>query len=226
MPQGVIGSKARLFREGALCSATDYQFNLFNTSSQTATSTRDCGPGFYNSHGFVAVWPSGGNMSEYVTFPSDPLQYPAPAALAAPRADGDAARAQGTNPDGESYGTGEAAQADAELPDLVSAIGTDGELGYVRSDDLVGSVVDAAATPAPRTIPLLSQTGDPRSVSILIVASGLGASAAEARVRFSLKETVWLNTGAITRSRMTRVKYLKVCPRVDTYRSSPTVMGR
>jgi hypothetical protein len=161
VPQGVIGSKARLFREGALCSATDYQFNLFNTSSQTATSTRDCGPGFYNSHGFVAVWPSGGNMSEYVTFPSDPLQYPAPAALAAPRADGDAARAQGTNPDGESYGTGEAAQADAELPDLVSAIGTDGELGYVRSDDLVGSVVDAAATPAPRTIPLLSQTGDP-----------------------------------------------------------------
>ncbi len=52
---GIMGAKARLFREGALCSATDYRFNALISNSQVASTQRDCGAGFYNSHGFVAV---------------------------------------------------------------------------------------------------------------------------------------------------------------------------
>lgn len=146
--QGTMGSKARLFREGALCGATDYQFNAFFTNSQNAQVTKDCGPGWYNSHGYVAVFTPTGTQ-EFVTFPSDPLEYAGPAAATS----GDA-RAAGTV-SGKTYGSAETAGSSESLPDLVSAIATNGTLGYVESDELTS---DRRAA-GPRTVPVRSLDG-------------------------------------------------------------------
>ncbi|MBY6676256.1 hypothetical protein HQ308_16030 [Rhodococcus sp. BP-241] len=156
---GTMGAKARLFREGALCSATDYRFNAFITNAQNAATTRDCGAGFYNSHGFVAVLnPTNGALSETVTFPTDPLQYP-PAASA--RQQNSAPEGEsGVNGDGVSYGEALGVQDDADLPELISAIGTDGQAGYIRSSDLTAGAADPAAEPAVRTVPLLTRDGE------------------------------------------------------------------
>ncbi|MDR6910953.1 hypothetical protein J2W54_002906 [Rhodococcus fascians] len=152
--QGTIGSKARLFREGALCSATDYQFNAFLSSSQNATVQRDCGPGFYNSHGFVATFPPGGSLTEYVTFPSDPLQYaPASARSAAPAAQTES----GVNTSGQTYGSALNAESDADLPELVSAVGTNGVDGYIRSSDLTDPTPDDAGS---RSVPVYDISGE------------------------------------------------------------------
>lgn len=132
-PAGTMGAMARLFREGALCSATDYLYNAAPNSSQNVATSRDCGAGWYNSHGFVAVW-NGTSYSQYVTFPSSALQYPAPAA--APLTAPDAPSVDipsGTNSEGQSFGSGAEVTNDADLPDLVSAIGVNGIEGYVRS---------------------------------------------------------------------------------------------
>jgi hypothetical protein len=156
---GIMGSKARLFREGALCSATDYRFNAFITNSQNASTQRDCGAGFYNSHGFVGVYNQTNNaVSEYVTFPTDPLQYPAPSASARQSQTAPEVGESGVNAKGESYGDGLNAQTDAELPDLVSAIGTDLQPGFIRATDL--AVAPSVDAPATRTVPLLSVDGE------------------------------------------------------------------
>lgn len=148
--QGTMAAKARLFQEGALCAATDYQFNLFFTNSQNVTVQKDCGPGFYNSHGFVGVQPPGAAFGEYITFPSDPLQYP-PAAAAARQAP----PASGTNADGLTYGSAADITDESQLPDLVSAIGANGETGYIAGDELS---TDEAQTSS-RSVPLVAEDG-------------------------------------------------------------------
>lgn len=112
--------------------------------------TKDCGPGWYNSHGFVAVFTPTG-VQEFVTFPSDPLEYapPAPAATS-----GDA-RESGTV-GGKTYGSAETADSSDSLPDLVSAIATNGTLGYVESDELIS---DRPAN-GPRTVPVRTLDGE------------------------------------------------------------------
>ena len=158
VPQGTMGSKARLFREGALCSATDYRFNAFITNSQNASTTRDCGAGFYNSHGFVAVLnPSNGAINEYVTFPTDPLQYTTGTTLQ--RQGAVPAGETGVNSKGESYGDAVNVQSDAELPNLVSAIGSDLQSGYIRSSDLTAAPL-SGAEPSARSIPLVNREGE------------------------------------------------------------------
>ena len=157
VPQGTIGAKARLFREGALCGATDYQFNLFISNQQNAAVTKDCGPGFYNSHGFVAVYPAGGTMSEYVTFPSDPLQYPATGVAAAAAVD----TTPGVNGSGQRYGSAADITDDANLPDLVLAIGRNGETGYIAATDLRTPQPDPNAAVVAREVELLDREGKP-----------------------------------------------------------------
>uniref|UniRef100_UPI003F494CD2 hypothetical protein n=1 Tax=Nocardia suismassiliense TaxID=2077092 RepID=UPI003F494CD2 len=154
---GTMGAKARLFREGALCSATDYRFNAFLTNSQNTARTRDCGAGWYNSHGFVAVLGSDGTINEYVTFPTDPLQYPASAPAApAPAAAGES----GVNSRGQTYGEAVNIDNDNELPDLVAAIGTDLQQGYVRASDLRADTAARADARGRRVVPLLSVEGE------------------------------------------------------------------
>ncbi|WP_328811714.1 hypothetical protein [Rhodococcus sp. NBC_00294] len=156
VPSAFIGVRSRLFSSGALCVIKPYKYNSSPASSVNDPTTGDCGPGFYNSHGFVRAF-NGTTYQEFVTFPSDPLEFTAPAA-------------RGTNEQGESYGSGEDAKVDAELPDLVLAYGTDGQLGYVRAADIAEPQLDKSQIEAldevngsfvqeTRVVPLLASDG-------------------------------------------------------------------
>ena len=82
---GTIGARARLFKSGALCQAVDYEYNFYSATEWAVRTTNTCGSGSYNSHGFVAVWnASTSTYGEYLTFPSNPLNWTAPAARSAP----------------------------------------------------------------------------------------------------------------------------------------------
>ncbi|MFJ2667719.1 hypothetical protein ACIO14_25590 [Nocardia fluminea] len=155
---GTMGAKARLFREGALCSATDYRFNAFLTNSQNTATTRDCGAGWYNSHGFVAVLGSNGAINEYVTFPTDPLQYP-PGTAAEPSAAAFADES-GANSRGQTYGGAAEINNDSELPDLVAAFGSNLQQGYVKASDLRADPSNAEQSPSIRVVPLMSREGE------------------------------------------------------------------
>lgn len=72
----------------------------------------------------------------------------------------------GTNSAGQTYGSGASAATDADLPDLVAAIGDDGTtVGFVRSADLAETpAANPAAASAPsagaeRSIPLFNEDG-------------------------------------------------------------------
>lgn len=80
VPAGEVGTRPRLFKSGVLCEAKDYTYNLGPVTKYTAgTSGKDCGSGSYNSHGFVSVWSTTNGYREYVTFPTNPLNWTAPA---------------------------------------------------------------------------------------------------------------------------------------------------
>ncbi|OZD60819.1 hypothetical protein CH263_20225 [Rhodococcus sp. 06-1059B-a] len=137
---GDIGVRARLFKSGALCEAIDYQYNFFSSPELTAGTSRDCGTGSYNSHGFTAVWNGTNAYSERLTFPSNPLNWTSPAASQARSAQAEPAIEEGTNANGQTYGRGDQVSEDSELPDLIAAIGTDGTVGYIEKSDLAGPV--------------------------------------------------------------------------------------
>lgn len=131
---GDMGVRARLFKSGALCEAIDYQYNLYTAPELTAGTTRQCGTGSYNSHGFVAVWNGKNAYRTYVTFPSNPLNYTVPAARSAtPDTSGEVE--SGTNETGQTYGSGD---TDGDLPELVAVIANNGEIGYIPAAELEG----------------------------------------------------------------------------------------
>ena len=142
---GDIGVRARLFKSGALCEAINYQYNFDPTPQLSLGTTATCGSGSYNSHGFVAVWNGTNSYTEYVTFPSNPLNYTAPAARSAPA---NIEVKSGTNARGQSFGSGETSDPKAQLPDLIAAIGTNGTVGYIRSAELGGPAANPAAVSA------------------------------------------------------------------------------
>jgi hypothetical protein len=171
---GKLGVRPRLFKSGALCEAVDYSYNYFAETAWSQRTTATCGSGSYNSHGFVAVWnDSKAAYDEFVTFPSNPLNWTAPTARTAKTQAvvTDADRQSGVNAAGETFGS--AATDTAAAPDLVLAIGTNGEVGYVRSTQLdQGPANDpntaATATPTTRSIPLLQSDGQTEIGSFLV----------------------------------------------------------
>lgn len=154
-----IGARARLFKSGALCQATNYVFNEEPNTQVIAATSGHCGNGSYNSHGFVEAW-NGTAYTEIFTFPTNPLNYTAPAARTVEPAT--SAKQSGQNRQGKSYGTAEGVRDDAKLPDLVSAYATNGKLGYVYSDALSKKpTTRAAARNAQQqwTVPVYEQDG-------------------------------------------------------------------
>ena len=149
-----IGVRPRLFKSGALCEAIDYEFNWYSSPSWTARTSATCGSGWYNSHGFVAVWnASTASFNEYVTFPSDPLQWTAPpAARSASTRDvavSDADRQKGQNSKGQTFGPANGGQEND--PALILTIGENGKVGYVKSSEL-NRKPSRGASKAPRSI--------------------------------------------------------------------------
>lgn len=167
VPSGEIGVRARLFSSGALCEATNYRYNSSPAAQFTHKTTNTCGAGWYNSHGYTAVWDGTSAYKEALTLPTNPLWWePATARSASPAPElTPESIPTGTNSDGQTYGSGASATTDADLPDLVAAIGDDGTtVGFVRSADLTEA---PAANPAEaskqssaeRTIPLFNEDG-------------------------------------------------------------------
>lgn len=140
---GTIGAQARLFKSGALCEATNYQYNTQYTPSHTVrTSGADCGTGWYNSHGFISVWDPGASANDYLTFPTDPLYFDLASGdseRSAPQSSIDSIVEAGVNAQGQSYGSAEGAEDASDIPDLVAVYMTDGEIGYVIHDDLLAA---------------------------------------------------------------------------------------
>ncbi|APE12751.1 hypothetical protein BO226_25775 (plasmid) [Rhodococcus sp. 2G] len=133
LPAYYFGVRSRLFLSGALCAINPAKYNTSPASSITDPTSGDCGPGWYNSHGFALAKDTNG-FQQLITFPTDPLYWetntPAPVEVS------ESERALRTNEQGQTIGSGEDAQSDAELPDLVLAYGTEGQLGYIRSADI------------------------------------------------------------------------------------------
>lgn len=140
---GTIGAQARLFKSGALCEATNYQYNTQYIPSHTVrTSGTDCGTGWYNSHGFISVWDPGAPADDYLTFPTDPLYFELPgggSARTAPSVDTEPVVQEGINGQGQSYGSAEGIEDASAIPDLIAVYTTDGTIGYVNHDDLAAA---------------------------------------------------------------------------------------
>lgn len=166
---GNVGILTRLFKSGVLCEAQGYFYITAPANTYTlSTSGADCGPGSYNSHGLQKFW-DGSKYVDAITFPSSPLDFPAPAGRAA-----EEAPAPFVNERGERGGSAEGIESDAELPDLIAAYGTNNEVGYVKKTDLVSGPVSkdqALALPTTtsgateghhepsRTVPLYGEDG-------------------------------------------------------------------
>ncbi|MGK9274422.1 hypothetical protein KXR83_25830 [Williamsia muralis] len=161
---GTIGVRPRLFKSGVLCEAIDYVYNTNAATQLVVGTTATCGSGSYNSHGFVAVWnPTNFTFDQSVTFPSNPLNWTAPAARNANTPE-TAAVTSGTNANGDSYGSAAKAESDADIPDLVQAYATNGKVGYIKSADLNGPTATSPAeavtlTSGPRTVNVYDKEG-------------------------------------------------------------------
>ena len=157
-PAGTLGAMARLFKQGALCAATDYFYNSAPNNTQTSAVSRDCGTGNYNSNGFVAVF-NGTDYNTYVTFPTNGINYtsPTPAATTQQQSSTTSTAA------GQTRGSAQGVAPGAKLPDLVEAISDAGQAGYVRGKDL--DITPAAAraasrsAAATRSIPVYGSSG-------------------------------------------------------------------
>ncbi|ASR03237.1 hypothetical protein GCWB2_12200 [Gordonia rubripertincta] len=130
--------RTRLFKSGVMCEVVDYVYNTTWTSSVESQSNTHCGTGSYNSHGFVKAFDDS-QFNEYVTFPSNPIKYTAPASTA--RLSAIAQSERGADPKstfsvgGRSYGP--ASQRDGvKSPDFVAVHSDTGRLGYVNSGSL------------------------------------------------------------------------------------------
>jgi hypothetical protein len=130
VPAYTMGVRSRLFKSGALCVINPVKYNATSTGSLTGPTSGDCGPGSYNSHGFVLV-DDGTDYQEFVTFPTNPLDWGGAAAAPA-----SAAQEIQQNSRGETFGSAESITDDADLPDLILSIGTNGQTGYIKSSDI------------------------------------------------------------------------------------------
>ncbi|MFD6517107.1 hypothetical protein [Rhodococcus sp. NPDC060176] len=161
---GGLGVRARLFKSGALCQAVDYRYNVKIAAEMQVGTTAVCGTGWYNSHGFVAAWNGTSSYKEFVTFPTDPLYFEVPASPSArAQAPESITIESGVNGSGQSFGSGEGVESDADLPDLVAAIGTNGEIGYIKKGELGGPASSPeqalASNTGGRTVSLYDQDG-------------------------------------------------------------------
>lgn len=131
---GTMGVRTRLFKSGVICEVVDYVYNMSWTSSVESQSTTDCGSGSYNSHGFVKVF-DGSQFKEYVTFPSNPINYTAPSARTSQIKDETVSTARSFTVDGQSFGPASQDRNSIDRdPDFVAVYADNGRFGYARAE--------------------------------------------------------------------------------------------
>lgn len=144
-----MGVRARLFKSGVMCEVVNYVYNTGRASSVETQSNTHCGSGSYNSHGFVKAF-DGSVFNEYVTFPSNPIDFTAPAepaartfAITESEQQEDVAATFTVN--GETYGPASQEEGVAD-PDNVAVYADSGAFGYVDAN-AVNSAESATTLP-------------------------------------------------------------------------------
>jgi len=135
---GYIGLYDRLFKGTAICATdTDFDYNTSdggNTVSMKTQTGGDCGSGNYKSYGRTAAY-NGNGYTIYDTYVSPYVYFNSPSARAL-NSEEDVITLPNEykiNKNGETYGSALGAEYGFE-PDLIEAYGTDGTIGYVRSE--------------------------------------------------------------------------------------------
>lgn len=147
VPSFRMGVQSRLFKSGVLCQITPWQYNPSSTARLENKTSGDCGTGSYNSHGFVQV-SDGVTWSNYVTFPTNPIDFTAPAAARSSQpAELETDLTTATNDNGETFGSAADAESPDAVPDLIASYGNDGTFGYVKADDVLAVENSASSVP-------------------------------------------------------------------------------
>ncbi|MDJ0363365.1 hypothetical protein [Rhodococcus sp. H29-C3] len=149
VPSFRMGVQSRLFKSGVLCQITPWQYNPNSTARLENKTSGNCGTGSYNSHGFVQV-SDGETWSNYVTFPTNPIDFTAPPAVGSRSAKGDSPTTDlsiATNDSGKTFGSAANANSPESVPDLIASYGADGTFGYVKADDVSAVEKTAASVP-------------------------------------------------------------------------------
>ncbi|KMZ43134.1 MULTISPECIES: hypothetical protein [Bacillales] len=164
VPIGYMGGQAFLYDDnGTLKTASSMEYNDSKVAGWIGYSPRIITPGryyaqsraeFYNGNGYTKVTGYKSPKQELIgsSFAKETETSPIIEALLS-RDEYD------VNDNGETYGSGLSEESVGEFPDLISAVGTNGEEGYVRAEDL---------TPKVKTIQeALEQNHDKGNVQII-----------------------------------------------------------
>lgn len=132
VPGGYMGAQARLYdaTNGALAKCNDMYFPNSSTYQLTDRCTLES-KGTYYSQGLVGIYDDG----DYHIWATEPTTYGS-VRYSANSLDNISDK-YSVNNEGETYGTGLAYNEYNEFPDLISAEGVNGVVGYVRNEDLV-----------------------------------------------------------------------------------------
>lgn len=133
VPTGYMGAAAQLFNasNGGLCQSSVAYYNTSPASTLSVGSGRYIGPSGFYSMGIVRYY-NGSSYNNYLTQATSTvyLDSSLKATLTAP------APQLEENADGLTLGSAYVAEVTGNMPDLVSVITTDGQLGYAYAQDL------------------------------------------------------------------------------------------
>lgn len=151
VPGGYMGSQARLYNSSdrTLAKCSDMYYPNASTYQYTSKCTLES-KGTYYSQGLVGIYDDG----YYHIWATEPTTYGSVSYSS--RSLDNISDKYSVNSAGETYGTGLAYSKYNEFPDLISAEGVNGVVGYVRNDDLIKTPND----------PEYSQTGEGRYVPV------------------------------------------------------------
>lgn len=133
VPSGYMGAAAQLFAaNGSLCGASSMLYNSSSDSTLSVGTSRYSGPSGFFSMG-LATYYNGSGYTNYTTASTQTMYLTSFAAttLKAP-----VPQLQ-ENENNQTFGSAYMAEATGNMPELVSALTTDGVQGYVYSEDLL-----------------------------------------------------------------------------------------
>lgn len=158
-PGGYMGAQARLYNanDGTLTDCNEMYYENNSTNSVTDTITVAVRGTSY-SQGLVAICYDAGNH-DYHIWATEPTTYGSSYSMSQTNNIPDDYE---INKSGETYGSGLMYSECNEFPDLISAEGINGVIGYVRNDDLVKTPKDLedSQTGKGRYVPVYDLNGN------------------------------------------------------------------
>ncbi len=133
VPTGYMGAAAQLFNasNGGLCQSSVVYYNTSSTSTLSVGSGRYIGPSSFYSMG-IARYYNGSSYNNYLTTATSTVYLvsglTATLSVPAPQLE--------ENDEGLTLGSAYVAEVTGNMPDLVSVVTTDGQLGYAYAQDL------------------------------------------------------------------------------------------